>query len=959
MTRRLLVTGRRRGRAAVTTARGWSSASVVAWGAVVAFTVVGIGPALIGRAVFVATDLLTGLAPWSSYDHGDGTVDNPWPGDTVDSVTPRLLLLKHTLLSGRILWWNPYVAGGSPLGSLPDSSFFSPMAWPWLVLPDTYAPGAVKLLEIVVACAGMALLLRRLGLSPAARAVGALAFVSSGFMIAWTGWPQTRVAALVPLLLWAVDRVVGERRRRDALLIAVILASMLLGGFPAIVVYAVYTCVAYAAVRLWRARATARDWCTSVVIGVSGALLGVGLAAWQLVPFVVNAAGSISFDRRTQTPGMHLDWSALATAFAPGALGDVDSPLWGGSRNPVERFSFVGAATLVLVVAAFLRSRGRPVTHPLVFAVVGAATGTALVYGGLLLGPVQELPGFDTSYVGRLRVILGLLLAVAAAYGFDQLRARAHATGPGDDPREGAALPGGRRRVPPTVVVPAVVGLAVVLGLAVAVHRALGTAPRAHVADVRTQLVLGGVLAAVGVAAVLLARSRRRRGAATVALLVLPVLMAGQAASVAVEWWPRSPVESFYPTTATHDFLAENLGQYRFTSTGFTMLPGSSSAYELRSTTGHAFHTEAWRDLLEAADPDAMRTYTYSTMSTEALGSPVLDRTATRFAVDAPDATIPGDLVPTGAFGTYATMPAGARATTAPVAGDVRGARVDLPTGIAPVDGSATVRLRLSLLDATGHVLSSTVAQVAATAEPTSEWIALTTTTADGPFRLRLEALEAVDLVLPVDAAARWVVAAVVPDDDLVVVHTGDATVYERPTALPRFRWASRARVVTDPDRRVELLAEGALDPGTVLLDDRADLRPTDPDATATVRVVHDDGDAVELRVSSTGAGYAVVADAWRAGWTARVDGRAVDPVGADHAMWAVPLTAGTHRVELVYEPPGLRAGALATALSAVVLVAGAAVVAGRAARARRARRVDGSDVTNASTDDVLPMALR
>ncbi|GIG39627.1 hypothetical protein Cph01nite_13890 [Cellulomonas phragmiteti] len=916
----------------------------MAWAAVVGFTLVGIGPALVGRAVFAATDLLNGLAPWSTYGYGDGTVGNPWPGDTIDSVTPRLLLLKDTLLSGRILWWNPYVAGGSPLGSLPDSSLFSPMTWPWLLLPDTYAPGGVKLVEVAVASAGMALLLRRLGLSPAARAVGALAFVSSGFMIAWTGWPQTRVAALVPLLLWAVDRVVCERRRRDVLLIAVILASMLLGGFPAIVVYAAYTSIAYGAVRLWRARATARQWLGSLAIGASGAVLGVGLAAWQLVPFAFNAATAISFERRSQTPDMHLDWSALATAFAPGMLGAIDAEFWGGSRNPVERFSFIGATTLVLVVAAFLRRRpDGHAAHPLLFAGVGAAAGTALVYAGVLLGPVQALPGFDTSFVGRLRVILGLLFAIAAAYGFDRLT---RSTGAGRPPAAGEAARWTVRwrRPTRTVVARCVVGLTVVVALAVAVHRGLGAAPSEHAQHARDELVLGILLVAVSLVAVVLASTRSRRRSAAVAVLVLPVLMAGQAASVASAWWPRAPVESFYPATATHDYLAENLGQYRFTSTGFTMLPGSNSAYRLRSTTGHAFHTEEWRALLEAADPGAMLTYTFSTMSVPALGSPALDRTATRFAVVEPDGPIPGEQVATGVLRTYRATPAGARAVTAPVPSPVRGARVDLPVGVAPEDGSATARLRLSLLDPSGGVLSATVARVAATGEPTSVWIALPTPAADGPMHLGLESLAGDELVVPVDGEGRWVVTAVLPDDDMVVVHTGDATVYERPTVLPRFRWASRAQVVTDPGRRVDLLAGGRLAPDTVLLGDRADVRPTDPGARASVRVVRDDGDAVELRVTSTGAGYAVVADSWRTGWVAVVDGREVEPVRADHAMWAVPLPAGAHRVELVYAPPGLRAGVVTSTLSAAALLAAVAVLAHRSARSRRPEHVSRAD---------------
>ena len=194
--------------------------TVVAWACVVVFALVGIGSPLLGRTVFLGSDILLRFAPWVSYRIGDGSVTNSWLGDTIDGVVPQTVLLKHSVLGGNIALWNPYVVGGTPLGALPNTGLFSPVSWVWFFVPDTYAPGAVKLIEIAVAVLGMALFTRRLGLSSAAQAVSGLVFVSSGFMIAWTNWPQTRVAALVPLLFWAVDRVVCRRQWSDTIVLA-------------------------------------------------------------------------------------------------------------------------------------------------------------------------------------------------------------------------------------------------------------------------------------------------------------------------------------------------------------------------------------------------------------------------------------------------------------------------------------------------------------------------------------------------------------------------------------------------------------------------------------------------------------------------------------------------------------------------------------------------------------------
>ena len=65
-----------------------------------------------------------------------------------------------------------------------------------------------------------------------------------------------------------------------------------------------------------------------------------------------------------------------------------------------------------------------------------------------------------------------------------------------------------------------------------------------------------------------------------------------------------------------------------------------------------------------------------------------------------------------------------------------------------------------------------------------------------------------------------------------------------------------------------------------------------------------------------------VVSQAWAPGWTASVDGEPAEVVRADGVVQGVPVPAGAHRVELVHRAPGLRAGALVSGATLVVLVA-------------------------------------
>jgi len=915
-----------------------SVSTIVAWASVAVFALLGIGSPLLGHTVFLGTDILARYPPWVTYGFGDGTVSNNWLGDTLDTVVPQTVLLKHAVLSGNLALWNPFVSGGTALGALPNLGLFSPVSWVWFLVPDTYAPGAAKLVEIAVAVVGMALFTRRLGLSSAAQAVSGLVFVSSGFMISWTNWPQTRVAALIPLLFWAVDRTVCRRRWIDAVAVALVLASMLLGGFPAVVGYAVYGVLGYAVVRLLVLRAGPAEWGRAAGVGMGGAALGAGLAAWQLVPFAANAISVVNFASRAQTSDAHLDWSALSTAVVPGILSGVADPLWGGSGNPVERFSYLGAGTLVLVGAAFVVRSRRPTVRAMnLYAIVAAGLCVLLVYGGgPVLALVQQFPVFSNSSVARLRVMLGFFVAVCAGYGFHQIQA------PVPFLEELRSI-SGRRAWVLLATRWIAVGLSAIV-IAVLVRETLYLAPAGAIDQVREGTVIAaGLVALCGLAALLawLAPSRRW---VSVAGVIIPVVLAGQALSVVSSWWPKSPLTSFYPTTATHEFLQRNLGSERYITVGQTMLPGTSSMYQLRAANGHAFQTSQMRALLEAADPKAMLSPTYSVTSLAGLNSPALDRMAVRYGVAEPGADIPGSQEQLGHTTSTAVIHSGGSIMSRPFQAGIRGVVVDLPRGL---DVRGDGGLRVSVVAQDGKVLASTTRTLPATSASTKAWVAL----AAGDIRsgvsarVKLEGLGTPSLVVPIDSNRSWVVRLVRGQDDLTVVHAGDATIYQRMSAASRFRWASDDRVVADEQARVSLLSSGRVKATTVVLQRAADARDLNGSSKASVRVVADEGDDLKVAVNAGGSGYLVVADAMSAGgWTATVDGRASPLVPADEAFSGVYLGPGRHVVSLEYAAPGLRLGSAISAASVMVLLLGGAGTAIRRRSRRRAQAPKASD---------------
>ncbi len=905
-------------------------AAGLAWLVVLVFTVLTVGSSLAGTTTFLGVDLLTTVAPWKSATE-TASVQVPFLGDTVDSVVPQSMLIVDAARQGNLAEWNPYQHGGAELGGMPNAGVYSPLSLPWWILPHEYAPGAVKLLEIVAVGVGFSLFLRRLRLPGVAWAAATLVFVSSGFMVAWTNWPQTRVAALLPLLFWALDRAAVRARWTDAIPIGLVVASMLLGGFPAVTAYALYAGAAYLVVRAAVHHRAVLAVVRAAAWSLAGVVLGFLLAAWQLVPFALNATSVINFDVREQTPDLHLPWESLATAVVPDIFGAAGSVTQWGGAHPVERLSYVGVAAVVLVAAALaIRPARSNRTGALAFAAASTVVGVVLVYvGGVALGIVQMLPVFSNNPIGRVRVLVGFFVAILVAYGIAAVLAP---RGARQDLHDVRREPRVRVVLLVRVVAAAIIGVVVVA----VVRSAVLAAPDRVLAgaQVRQAALIG--LACLVVVLVSWVVARRRVGA--VAAVVAVVLVAAPAASLVRSWWPQVDYDLFYPATETHEFLDENLDGDRYATVGQVMLPGTSSAYRQRSLGGHVFMTEEWREVLLEIDPDSLLTPTYSVLSPQNLASsvrsPLMDRLAVSYVVADPASDVLGTVEP-GPEADGSAAADGDGLLSAQYSGPVRGVRVDFPTGI--VAGADGARIVAELLDESGAVITETSTWVPGHSgkrmiaiqgdrlSPDTTWRVRLTVTGDGA-----------------DAEAATVGGALALDvirpdsDDVVVADTGSATVYERANALPRIRWANSEVVEEDIEARVRLLADPSLGAETVVLEDTGDAYGLPGTSTASLEDISPDDDHVVVSVEADGAGWVVVEDSLRrAGWTATVDGEHADLIAAEHVGGAVYVEEGTHVVELSFSTPGLRTGIwVSLGTVAALLVLGAALLV----RARRPR---------------------
>jgi hypothetical protein len=366
--------------------------------------------------------------PWAPSMAGRA-LDAPALSDPVLQFVPWLALARRELLAGRLPLWNPHQDGGVPLLGNGQSALGSPLTWPALALGIDPGWNVSLLLRAVLAAAAAFLWLRDRGRSREASALGAVAFAVSGPFVAWLEHPHTLVAAGVPLLLLYGGRLAERLARRDLAGLAVATYLVLSGGHPETAFLAAILAATYV---LFRARGV-----RGILAPASGALLGAGLSAPLLLPFLEYFASSAAVAGSARRPFL-LPLSALLRFALPA----------GRDSHPIEAAATVSLAVLALVpfgLAGLRRDRER---------VFWAAAGAALLflaYGG---APALALGRITGGYLSRALLLLPLALGFLAASGLDDLVGRAASAG-----RAGAARTAAR-----TLVVAATIELLVFAG---------------------------------------------------------------------------------------------------------------------------------------------------------------------------------------------------------------------------------------------------------------------------------------------------------------------------------------------------------------------------------------------------------------------------------------------------------------------------------------------------------------
>jgi hypothetical protein len=258
--------------------------------------------------------------------------------------------------------WNPYLFGGVPFIAAQHGDIFYPTAWLRWILPVDLAMSLGYAIHLVLAGWFMWLFLRGLRVRWGAAVIGGIAYQLSG-IVASMMRPghdgKMFVSALTPLLFYALLKAIrGERWWGYGLIALSVGLSMLTPHYQ----MTYYLLVAAGVWTLWLVffdseRPTPRRWAVPLAAALGAVLLGLAIAALQVLPFLEY----IPFSPRAEG-GPSGGWEyAVAYSLPPVEIFTAIMPQFNGIHETYWGPNFfklhseyLGAVALVLAVFGWL-----------------------------------------------------------------------------------------------------------------------------------------------------------------------------------------------------------------------------------------------------------------------------------------------------------------------------------------------------------------------------------------------------------------------------------------------------------------------------------------------------------------------------------------------------------------------------------------------------------------------------
>lgn len=279
-------------------------------------------------------------------------------GDYNTQQIPFYQLVHDALRNGKGLWsWNTDL-GANLIGSYTYYNLCSPFFWLMLPFPNSWVPymmGPMLALKIALAALTAYIYIRRYTKTPFAAMIGSLTYALSGWSIFNIFFNQFHEAMFIfPLVLWAMDAYVEDKRRGVFGLIVAAAAIINYYFFFGIVVFAILYFVIKTVTKSWK-----MTWKTFLGMFFEAAV-GTGMAAVVLIPSALaimdmprmdqHVSGIRLFLYKTPSHYIHILYSMFFAPEAPAipvCFGEANT-MWSSCSMWLPIFGIVGALAYTL-----------------------------------------------------------------------------------------------------------------------------------------------------------------------------------------------------------------------------------------------------------------------------------------------------------------------------------------------------------------------------------------------------------------------------------------------------------------------------------------------------------------------------------------------------------------------------------------------------------------------------------
>ncbi|RJQ37730.1 hypothetical protein C4559_03275 [Candidatus Microgenomates bacterium] len=327
--------------------------------------------------------------------------------------------------------WNPYSFAGTPLLANYQSAIFYPLNILFIFLSFDFAWSLLIILQLILAGIFLYLFLINLRLAKSASLFGSLAFIFSGFSIAWLEWGTIMNTALwLPLILLSVDKIFtylntfnSKLKLKDKklfiwlLVFLFSLVSSFFAGHLQIFFYSFLFITIYFFARWLQNGKQIKSLFIFLVLNV----LFLIFTAVQWVPtlqFISLSARDLN-SLSWQNPGWFIPWKHLIQFIIPDFFGNPTTLNYWGIWNYGELTGYIGILPLLFAFFALFFRKEKKVLF------FGSALFLSLLFSlPTFLAKIPfilKIPFISTSQPTRLLFIIDFSLAVLAAFGFDYL----------------------------------------------------------------------------------------------------------------------------------------------------------------------------------------------------------------------------------------------------------------------------------------------------------------------------------------------------------------------------------------------------------------------------------------------------------------------------------------------------------------------------------------------------------